>query len=154
MALAFPTLSYKVTAPACWLKSQGILWGLPTHPPSNYHGQTFSGPRFQNGSLTPCNSHRPLHLPFPSEWHRHTASSHLAHRIGQITLPGRLCFVTPELSTIPKACASRYRPNPLSLISPDMVSHTLRSAGVGHRFNSLLLPPVGIHDGHPSPDPL
>ncbi len=154
MALAFPTLSYKVTAPACWLKSQGILWGLPTHPPSNRNGKTFSGPRFQNGSLTPCNSHRPLHLPFPSEWHRHTASSHLAHRIGQITLPGRLCFVTPGLSTIPRAWASRYRPNPLSLISPDMVSHTLRSAGVGHRFNSLLLPPVGIHDGHPSPDPL
>ncbi len=82
------------------------------------------------------------------------ASSHPAHRIGQITLPGRLCFVTPELSTIPKACASRYRLNPLSLISPDTVSRTLRSAGVGHRFNGLPLPLVGLVDGCPSPDPL
>lgn len=72
------------------------------------------------------------------------ASNHPAHHIGRFAPPGCLCLVTPELSTTPRACAVRCRLNLLSLISPDTVSRTLRSAGVGHRFYNCSQPLVGI----------
>jgi len=112
-----------------------------TRPPSVNDGQIFGDPRFQNGSLTPHNPHHHL-LAHPADGYRH--HDHQAHHIGRFTPPGRLCFVTPELSTTPMACATGCRLNPLSLISPPTVSHGHRSAGVGHRFYGLPQPLVGL----------
>ena len=128
-ALVFPTLVIQVLIPACVLKLKDILWSLSTHPSLVNNDQVFSAPRFQNGSLTSDNAHHTL-LAYPSDRYRHQITQ-------RITLvgypPGRLCLVTPELSTTPMACATGCRLNPISLISPPSVSGWLRSAGVGHR---------------------
>jgi hypothetical protein len=139
-ALVLPTLVNKVLILACVLKLKDILWRLSTRPLLVNNNQVFIDPRFRNGSLTSNNSHHTL-LASPKDWYRH--HNHPAHHIGRFAPPGCLCFVTPELSTTPKACATGCRLNLLSLISPDTVSCTLRSAGVGHRFYNYLQPLVG-----------
>ncbi len=152
LALALPTLVSIVTTLACWLRFQDFCGVSPLARCSHKTTRFSSAQDSKTARLLPSSS-SPLACP-PRR--RIQASCHPAHLIGQFAPPGRLCLVTPELSTTPTACAARCRLNPLSLISPHAVSRMLRSAGVGHELNSFLLPSVGIDDMPTalSPDPM